>query len=188
MSDHPVDRRFTDARRFLEDHGADDLDHPGGTLLAHLRRTAALLESWGAPADLTLAGLCHAAYGTDGFSPSLVPWTERDVLRALIGEAAEAIVYFYAACDRHFFYAQLVETAEPVFRDRLTGTEQRPTDGEVRDFMELTFANELDIMAVNPAIAAEYGPSVVELFARCQAWVSPVAFEHFRRQLVASSP
>ncbi len=34
--------------------------HPGGTLLEHLRRVAALLRSWGADPAVEVAGLCHA--------------------------------------------------------------------------------------------------------------------------------
>ncbi len=40
-ADHPV-------IDLLVERGADGIEHPGGTLLAHLRRVASLLEQWGA--------------------------------------------------------------------------------------------------------------------------------------------
>src|SRR4029079_13032326 len=52
---------------FLIARGAAELRHPGGTLLAHLRRTHDTLAGWGARPALRLAGLAHATYGTDGF-------------------------------------------------------------------------------------------------------------------------
>src|SRR5262249_50650533 len=61
------------ALAFLEAHGAGAIEHPGGTLLAHLCRTADLLASWGASPALTVAGLCHATYGTGGGRPSGAP-------------------------------------------------------------------------------------------------------------------
>ncbi len=50
----------------LEEWGARSHSHPGGTLLDHLVRTESMLRHWGAPDEVALAGLCHAAYGTDG--------------------------------------------------------------------------------------------------------------------------
>jgi len=84
----------------LVERGAGGIAHPGGTLLEHLRRVAALLGEWGASEDVQMAGLCHACYGTDGFPASLLRLDERDVLAGRIGRRAEAWVYLYASCDR----------------------------------------------------------------------------------------
>lgn len=80
--------------------GAEGMAHPGGTLLAHLRRVQARLAVWRARPALQLAGLCHAFYGTDGFPTGLLPVDRRTDLAAVIGAEAEAIVYLYASCDR----------------------------------------------------------------------------------------
>jgi hypothetical protein len=174
------------AVRFLEEHGAAQIEHPGGTLLAHLRRTARQLAEWEAADDLVLAGLCHATYGTDGFPQPLIEWTERQDLRDVIGPEAEGIVYFYASCDRGFFYPQLDRRDPLAFRDRVTGEERPPSAHELRDFMELTFANELDIVNQSPTFAAEHGPGIARLFARCTDLVSPPAVERFHELLPAS--
>jgi hypothetical protein len=163
------------AIRFLVDHGADEITHPGGTLLAHLVRTAEALQGWGAPRSLILAGLCHAAYGTDGFPTSLIDTSQREQLQAIIGTGAETIVYFYGACDRGAFYPRLGRDDVPCFRDRFTCTEYPPDDAIVRSFVELTIANELDVMSRSPELAARHGASLAELFVRCRPLASSAA-------------
>src|SRR6187402_1376811 len=80
------DREHAEVIALLAAWGADRIAHPGGTLLAHLRRTAYRLQGWGASRELVLAGLCHAAYGTHGFPTALLELSRRDVLRELIGD------------------------------------------------------------------------------------------------------
>jgi hypothetical protein len=129
----------------LPAHGADRIEHPGGTLLAHLERVHDLLHGWGARPALALAGLSHAFYGTDGFPIALVPPHQRTELARGISGEAEAIVYRYCSCDRASTYPGLART--PVsFRDRFTGATTTPSDPELRDFAELTAANELDLV------------------------------------------
>jgi hypothetical protein len=130
---------------FLEERGADTLEHPGGTLLAHLRRTAATLERWGAPDALVLAGLAHATYGTDGFPPALATLDERPLVQELLGGEAEAIVYEYAASDRAVTWPA-IEAAQVAYRDRFTD-ETRTIEGDaLRAYWTLSVANELDLV------------------------------------------
>ena len=96
----PDDRMFTDAGALLVACNARNLEHPGGTLLEHLRRVGEQLAGWGASREVQLAGLCHAVYGTDGFSVSLLDLDQRGTLREAIGMQAEELVYLYASCDR----------------------------------------------------------------------------------------
>src|SRR5262245_1786006 len=163
------------ALAFLEAHGAGAIEHPGGTLLAHLCRTADLLVSWGASPALIAAGLCHATYGTDGFPTALLPTSRRGEVVEVIGATAEEIVYFYASCDRGTFLPQLGRHEPPRFRDRFTRAEFHPESEMVRQFVELTFANELDIAAHSPPFAQTYGSSLVEQFSRCRALASAAA-------------
>lgn len=79
---------------------ADRVPHPGGPLLAHLDRVHAQLAHGGARPVLRLAGLCHACYGTDGFPTALLPLDRRTEPASVIGPDAEAVVHFYASCDR----------------------------------------------------------------------------------------
>jgi hypothetical protein len=119
--------------------------HPGGDLEAHLAATCALLTQWRAPPALCLAGLMHALYGTFGFEPALAPLPARPAIVALLGEAAEALVYFYCACDRPFCYPELARSDTPLWRDRFTGVVFHPEEETLTAFCELTLANELDV-------------------------------------------
>ena len=59
------------ALRLLQECGAAEIDHPGGTLLDHLVRVSDRLVTYGASSELALAGLVHAAYSTDGYDTAL---------------------------------------------------------------------------------------------------------------------
>ncbi|MFF9819726.1 VOC family protein [Streptomyces sp. NPDC014006] len=173
---------------FLCARGADRMPHPGGTLLDHLRRVARLLSTWGAEPAIQLAGLCHAAYGTDGFDGSLLGTAERDVLTELIGDRAEALVYLYASCDRAAVYPRLVAGRPVVFRDRFTSREHTPAEADARAILEITAANELDVLAHNAGLAERHGPAVYRLFVRSRDLLSAPAWEACAEQLARYTP
>ncbi|WP_218021587.1 DUF6817 domain-containing protein [Nocardia acidivorans] len=168
--------------RFLIEHGADRIPHPGGTLLTHLKRVAGLLADWDAATHIQVAGLCHATYGTDGFGQSLLDLADRPILVHLIGEPAEALVYFYASCDRDAVYPRLADD-KVLFRDRFTGGEEYADPRELSAFMEITAANELDVMTQNPALAVQHGAALHELFGRTRHHLSPRAWHDCHTQL-----
>lgn len=159
--------------RWLASKGAESIPHPGGHLLAHLRRTAARLSEWGAPAPLVAAGLCHAAYGTHGFAPSLLPLTERATLVEVAGVEAEAIVYAYAAVDRVHGLPG-VDGAGVTVRDRFTGREAEPAAESLRQLVELSCANELDVLLHGPESARA---AIAAWLARASRLASPRAAE-----------
>ena len=151
---------------FLLARGALDVDHPGGNLLSHLQRTHDTLLEWGARPALRLAGLAHAAYGTDGFPQNLIDTSARPNLVYLIGPEAEGIVYTYGSCDRSFSYPTLTD-GEPRFRDRFTGEVSRPDQQMISDFVELTIANELDVLSHNEDLRERHSDGLRNLFT---AW------------------
>ncbi|MFI5669980.1 DUF6817 domain-containing protein [Streptomyces sp. NPDC051704] len=194
--------------------GAGHLDHPGGTLLAHLERVHARLGAWGARPALRLAGLCHAFYGTDGFATALLPVGRRAELAAVIGAEAEEVVYFYAACDRAASYPTLtaddpagaaaagnagvgnagaadneaVSSVAPAFRDRFTGHVHSPGRQALRDFAELSAANELDLARIDPAFRAAHGPALLSLFTRLRGLLTEPAWRDCQAVLGGSTP
>ena len=172
------------ALALLKSVGAASIEHPGGTLLAHLQRVSALLASWNARPALIAAGLSHAFYGTDGFALALIDLDQRSLLAQAIGEEAEAIVYFYASCDRKASYRSLAET-DATFSDRFTSELIIPSLDQRRDFAELTAANELDIAAVNPPSREQYGASLLALFTRWRPLLSEQAWAHTQTVLGA---
>jgi Domain of unknown function (DUF6817) len=166
---------------FLKSHSAHQIVHFNGDLLAHLEGTCHLLDSWGGSTSLCLAGLCHATYGTDGFALSLIDISQRSTLAGVIGSAAERLVYFYASCDRRYLYPQIVRASSSSisFRDRFTGLVFVPDRELFSSFLELTFANELELARRDTEFLAQYGPSLFRLFRRCDHLVSEAAYTCF---------
>ncbi|MEF2528390.1 MULTISPECIES: DUF6817 domain-containing protein [Streptomyces] len=175
------DLREERALALLRGLGAERVAHPGGTLLAHLGRVRDLLGAWGARPDLRLAGLCHAVYGTDGFPVALLPVGRRAEVAGAVGVEAERLAYVYASCDRGVSYPGL--GAEGVIRDRFTGEERRPGGREVRDFAELTAANELDLARTDPAFRRAWGGELAALFRRWEGLLSEPARRECRAVL-----
>ena len=163
-----------EASALLRRLGADRIPHPGGTLLTHLERVRVQLALWCARPTLQLAGLCHAFYGTDGFPTALLPLDRRSELTAAIGPDAEAIVHFYASCDRKATYPHLLE---PLFRDRFTARTYAPDPVLCRDFAELTAANELDLARRDPAFRDRWAPELLALLTRFRPLLSQLAWQ-----------
>lgn len=176
---------FAHAIALLRELGAADLDHPGGTLLAHLTRVQERLAAWGARPALQLAGLCHAFYGTDGFPTALLPLDRRSELAAVIGTEAEELVYAYAGCDRDASYPNLAQTDAPI-RDRFTGRVFTPSRELRRDLAELTAANELDIAHVDPDFRLKWGAGLLTLFTRFGPLLTASAWKDCRAVLTPS--
>jgi catechol 2,3-dioxygenase-like lactoylglutathione lyase family enzyme len=170
---------------FLRARGAEGIPHPGGTLYAHLGRVADTLAAWGAPTALQLAGLCHAAYGTDGFAVALLDLSDRAVLVDAIGAEAEALVYRYGSCDRDAVYPRFGRPVPLVFTDRFSGATTVPEDAQVRAFVELTAANELDVLAHNESLFTRYRSGLLDLFTRARPWLSSAAWQAVVGQLGA---
>jgi pimeloyl-ACP methyl ester carboxylesterase len=161
---------------FLRSRGAERLVHPGGTLYEHLCRVSSVLSEWGADEVLQAVGLCHACYGTDGFDHAMVDLSDRQSLVELIGRRAEALVYLYCSCDRAAMYPLLAGAGRVAFRDRFTGRTRVPPERDVRAFVEVTAANELDALAHNAALAAEHGAGLFALFAGARGRMSDAAW------------
>lgn len=152
---------------FLHAHRAHEIDHFNGTLFDHLERTESLLRRWGCSEVVSLAGLCHAAYGTDGFPTALLELEERDLLSEAVGSDVEALKYLYGSCDRGFVHPRLGLGAGMDFRDRFTGRTSLPTRSQLRDFVDLTLANESDVGLVGP-VADEPPEWLVAMFEHFQ--------------------
>ncbi len=164
-----------EADEFLVSRGAAGLPHPGGTLLEHSRRVADLLHRWGAPRDWQLAALCHACYGTAGYGHDLIDPTDRETLRSLIGVDAERIVYLYGSCNRGRVYPVLTEPGPVPFVDRFTGDVLEPREEDLRAFLEITAANEIDVLMSDPKMMRAHRAELLALFRRVRARLSAPA-------------
>ena len=154
---------------WLRAHGAEAVPHAGGSLYDHLGRVHDRLARHGVDADLRLAGLTHAAYGTDGFRAVLLDVADRAELRGLIGASAEQTVYRYGGCERGRTWRALPATG--TIWSRFTGHAESPTPDELRAFVDLSIVNELDVCEHASEIAEKHGDYFRDIFA---AW-APLA-------------
>lgn len=155
--------------------GAADFTHINGNLIDHLQGTKDLLSSWSAPKILQDAGLYHAAYGTAGFEQQMVAADQRDKIAQIIGSRAEKIVYEYCACDRDYFWPQLGLVEHPKFRNRFTLKTYQLNPELLKDFCELTVANELEIAMGSTEFVTQHSSGLVKLFTNMASLLSPSA-------------
>jgi hypothetical protein len=117
--------------------GADKPKHSGRTLYMHLHGTHELLEAWGNDADVCAAGMFHSIYGTNKFKTQVVPITDRQEVRDLIGLRAEKLCYLFCSIDRPKALFSMPEDRFYYFRLLLTPE-------VVRDLREIEAANLLE--------------------------------------------
>ncbi|TFV88325.1 DUF6817 domain-containing protein [Blastococcus sp. CT_GayMR16] len=175
---------MTDADRvaeLLRARGAEAIDHPGGTLCAHLERVQHKLADLGASRRLQLAGRAHAVYGTDGFDVALLTLDERPLLADIAGEDVERLVYRYGACDRSRTWHGLAETRQ--VWDRFTGACEALDAEDLRDFADLSIVNELDIAEHAPEFLAQHSDFIRRLTAEWAPLLSPSVADEVRRVL-----
>lgn len=85
----------------LEAMGASRSPHgEGRNLYTHLLGTRDLLKAWGVSLDVQNAGLFHSIYSTEIYKTQLLPYSQRNVLRDLIGEQAERLAYLFSVVAR----------------------------------------------------------------------------------------
>ena len=131
------------------------LAHTGSAAFdEHLKGVQAVLRYWDSPTHLTNAGLFHSIYGTEGFQGFSLPLSERSVIRSLIGDKAEKLVFVFCMVDRYTvdetvfrWKKDLAPTAAVYnFRSRaeLGRFQIQLTKDEWLDFLELSLADWLE--------------------------------------------
>lgn len=81
-------------------HGSRFLDLKHGSFFDHLVGTYEVLERWGAPTSVCLAGMYHSVYGTEGFQGFTLPISERSTVADVIGSRAEFAAFINCVMDR----------------------------------------------------------------------------------------
>ena len=137
--------------------GASGVQHLNGSLIDHLIGTKELLAAWSASTELQDAGLYHAVYGTSGLNNELVSVKQRSTIADIIGAKAEEIVYQYCACDREFFWPKFELENNPDFRNRFSAEIYKLKPEILKNFCELTVANELEIASKRPGFITSGG-------------------------------
>lgn len=137
-------RHAQQAVALLEEVGAEDTEHPSGTLLQHLQGTYEVLEGWGCSEALCLAGLYHSVYGTEVFQTTTIPLDAREKVEAAIGEEAEELVFLYSVLRRSSLYANLDRGGPYTVTSRDGATIELSGLRQFADLMTLDVANRLE--------------------------------------------
>lgn len=133
-------------RGYLKGKGADSLPHvKSGSLLDHLIRVSETIARWGLDADAQRVALCHSIYSTSNYKEVLVPESEREDVRSLIGEPAEKLVHAFSRLDR---LSLDIDKAYGSFSyiDRLSKEKTFLSEQEFCTLLHVLLANQLDHM------------------------------------------
>lgn len=113
-------------------------------LFTHVKNTHDLLESWGNPPEVCLAGLCHSIYGTWHVSHTALPFTQRDTVRDLIGEEAERLAYIFCVAERPKDLLDCLDRRDVEIKDHHTGAVMALTRETLDRLLEIEAANILE--------------------------------------------
>jgi hypothetical protein len=158
---------------FLRSIGAHRVHHSGGVLLDHLIGTAAILERWGYPEDVCLAGLFHSVYETSTFQNRLLNLDERERVIQVIGESAERTAFHFSQMEQESLWEALRSDA-PCLRLRQFEGPLRVDVREVHRLLTLFWANEVEqAHRVPPQVAS---PALHALIDAARPFLSERAF------------
>ncbi len=137
------------AADLLNGFGTETIEHFGRSLRDHLTGTARLLRDWAAQAHVCRAGLFHAIYGTATFPQASVESSQRALIRELIGDRAELLVYLFCTADRRRL---LLDNLSPPYHwmDHRTGSAAALDAGTLTELVMLEVANFLEQFAARP--------------------------------------
>jgi hypothetical protein len=156
--------RAAEVARELVRRRADLVDHARGSLEEHLWGVHDVLQRWGQPERVRLAGLLHSAYSTDGYAHRLFDRDDRARVRELVGRDAERLVFAFCACTRGVLVSAMAAPDTPVplqLASRWRGVSVRVDRRDLAELMVIHAAN-----LVEQACRPRGGP------ARCLAAVS----------------
>jgi hypothetical protein len=77
---------------------------------------------------------------------ALLALDSRNLVVDPVGPDTEAIIYSYASCDRGSTYPNLLEGRSHRFADRFDGGAVEPTLSQLQNFVDLSLANEADVI------------------------------------------
>lgn len=96
-----IDPRLPGLLKILQQRGAGECFHKHGTFYEHLLHTYRILKVWGCSDAIALFGLFHSAYSNSYVNLAIfAPDVDRNVVRDLIGDEAEALVHLFCVVPR----------------------------------------------------------------------------------------
>ena len=158
--------------------------HGMQSLQQHLFNTFHILTEWQQPLRVQYAGLMHSVYSTDAFTHRTFNVTERDQVRALVGEAAERLIYLFCTLDRRELLSAVRASANETpdafeLTSRLDGHPMQVTAAEAGDLLTIYMANAAEQSCRSDRSPAPWLSNVSHLgrLARRFAEVTPPVFD-----------
>jgi hypothetical protein len=151
----------------LRSLGADDVAHGERTLLQHLEGTFDILESWGCADYVCIAGMYHSVYGTNSFSSASISPDRRSLLRPVVGQRAERLVYLFSVIDKPVAIIKALSNDQGActVKDRMTGVELLVTRRELRNLLIIECANLIEQRCTEGFLAVLVALPIVRLSA-----------------------
>ncbi len=120
--------------------------HRTQSLEQHLCNTFHILAAWQQPLRVQYAGLVHSVYSTDMFNHRTFNMTERDRVRALVGEVAERLAYLFCIIDHRELLSAVRASANETtdafeLTSRVDGHTVPLTPADVGDLLIIYMAN-----------------------------------------------
>jgi hypothetical protein len=120
----------------------DGVKHSGRTFFEHLAGVHDLLQRYGAPGYVCLAGLFHSIYGTNIFRHQAVPISERDDVAEMIGAQAERLAFIFCSCERPPALLEAVRRGVPYYVvNRRDGDTIPLSPADMIDLLDIEIAN-----------------------------------------------
>jgi hypothetical protein len=160
--------------------GTGESEHSTRSLLDHLDGVCQLLEQWGNPPEVCIAGLFHSVYGTESYTIQSVGLERRAYIRGLIGERTEELVYLFCACDKSHFTDNFAKPGDYTVMDQFKDKEVAISNSTLEALAEISIANMLEQL---PSVEHLIGRQKLEyLFAQwkpAKPFVSARAYQEF---------
>ena len=123
MNNQSSTHSFKALTQYFQQVNAVDVPHTGKSYLAHAIGVYRDLKAWGWTDTDARAGLFHSIYGTEIFQGFTLPLSQRDEVRAMIGDRAEFLCYLNCALKRRQFDSEVTRGSGPYqIEDRFENT------------------------------------------------------------------
>jgi hypothetical protein len=170
----------------LSDLQTAEWGHTGSSLQSHLRGTHDLLESWGNPSHVCLAGLFHSVYGTQSYKLQSVALARRELIRGAIGEDAELLVYLFCVAERDTFFSE-ANKPKPQLFDRVHQQTVKVSAANLRALIEIEVANYVEFLPRTAMTRIELKRFSAKIESAKEI-LSPRAYEAVTRSLSEKTP
>jgi hypothetical protein len=157
---------------FLRGARIDGRRHSDKTLLDHLLGTRRFLAEWGARPSVCDAGLFHSVYGTESFKVASISFSQRDAVRAVIGDEAEELAWIFSVMRKQTLPLNLAPGARLEVQSRLDDAWLPLTTAQIADLVNLMIANSVEQF---PRLRRSIAMSAYAFLSRFRSLALPAA-------------